>query len=215
LALGLLGLSVFAVVAEDVLERERDDVVPMLDRVLRPVARAAARLPLVYAGAEAVGWLTGAGLGLLVLVVAGVLYTRRRRADSLTVLLGTVGAWAMSGLCKIAFAVPRPRPERWQYGFPSGHTFVTLVALGLLAWIAGRRASPARRAALMAAAVVGAVVTAASRLILDMHWLSDVVGGLAAGTVWLNATIAVAEHRWQRRSVPPLPLRATPARRRA
>jgi undecaprenyl-diphosphatase len=215
LALGLLGFGVLAVIAMDVLERDADDVVPMLDHVLRPLARAAARLPFVHAGAEALGWITGAGLGVLVLAVAAVLYVRQRRAESLTILFGTVGAWAMSGLCKITFSVPRPRPERWQYGFPSGHAFVTLVALGLLAWSAGRRASPARRAALMVAAVVGAVVTAASRLILDMHWLSDVVGGLAAGTVWLNATIALAEHRWQPRSVSPLQRRDAPARRRA
>jgi undecaprenyl-diphosphatase len=69
------------------------------------------------------------------------------------------------------------------------------VALGLLAWAAGRRASPSRRATLMAVAVAAAVVTAASRLILDMHWLSDVVAGLAAGTAWLNVTVALAERR--------------------
>jgi len=78
------------------------------------------------------------------------------------------------------------------------------VAFGLLAWVAGRRASPGRRRALMAAAVAGATVTAASRLILDMHWLSDVVAGLAAGTAWLNATIALAEYRGRHRSSSPL-----------
>lgn len=200
LVLGLLGAGVFTVIAVDVLEREREDVIVTLDPALRSVAQALARLPGVYSGAEALGWLTGVGLGLLVLAVAAILYRRQQRVESYAIVLGTAGAWAVSGLCKILFALPRPRAEQWEYGFPSGHAFVTLVAFGLLAWIAGRRASPGRRRALMAAAVAGAMVTAVSRLILDMHWLSDVVAGLAAGTAWLNATIAVAEHRRHRSS---------------
>src|SRR6185503_19642786 len=83
LALGLLGAGVFSVIAVDVLERHRHDVIVMtLDPALRSVARELARLPGVYTGAEALGWLTGAGLGLLVLAVAAILYRRQRRVES-------------------------------------------------------------------------------------------------------------------------------------
>ena len=37
---------------------------------------------------------------------------------------------------------------------------------------------------MIAAAVAIAVAVAASRVLLDLHWLSDVVGGLALGWAW-------------------------------
>ena len=78
--------------------------------------------------------------------------------------------------------------------FPSGHMLRTVIAYGLLAFII-RRLSPSPRVRL--AAVVGAVVItvvmAFDRLYLDVHWESDVVGGLILGaigllaaTVWLD-----------------------------
>jgi len=78
--------------------------------------------------------------------------------------------------------------------FPSGHVLRAVIVYGLIAFVI-RRLSPSPRARL--AAVVGAialvVVVAFDRLYLDVHWESDVVGGLTlgamallAGTVWLD-----------------------------
>lgn len=196
LIVSLLGVAIFAVVAEDVLEAERGELVLMLDHALRPVAQATSTLPGVRAGAALLSWLTGEGLALALIVAAAILWVSRRRAEAMVVVAGTVSAWGASGLFKLMLGVPRPRPEAWQYGFPSAHVFVTLVAFGLMAWVAGRGASPVRQTRLMGAAVAVAILTGCSRLLLDMHWTSDVIGGLAVGTVWLNATIALAERRF-------------------
>jgi membrane-associated phospholipid phosphatase len=78
--------------------------------------------------------------------------------------------------------------------FPSGHMMRTVIVYGLLAFVI-RRLSPSPR--LRAAAVIGAIViivlVAFDRLYLDVHWESDVIGGLllgaialVAGTVWLD-----------------------------
>ena len=78
--------------------------------------------------------------------------------------------------------------------FPSGHMMRTVIVYGLIAFVI-RRLSPSPR--VRALAVVGAVVIIAlmafDRLYLDVHWESDVVGGLLlgaiallAGTVWLD-----------------------------
>jgi membrane-associated phospholipid phosphatase len=78
--------------------------------------------------------------------------------------------------------------------FPSGHMMRTVIVYGLLAFVI-RRLSPSPR--LRAAAVMGAIViiviVAFDRLYLDVHWESDVIGGLllgaialVAGTVWLD-----------------------------
>lgn len=78
--------------------------------------------------------------------------------------------------------------------FPSGHMLRTVIAYGLIAFVI-RRLSPSAR--VRALAVIGAiaiiVLVAFDRLYLDVHWESDVVGGLLlgaiallAGTVWLD-----------------------------
>jgi membrane-associated phospholipid phosphatase len=78
--------------------------------------------------------------------------------------------------------------------FPSGHMIRTVIAYGLLAFVI-RRLSPSPRVrALAAAGAIGLVVLmAVDRLYLDVHWESDVIGGLLlgaigllAGTVWLD-----------------------------
>jgi undecaprenyl-diphosphatase len=85
----------------------------------------------------------------------------------------------------------RPRPHlAWanvlpDYSFPSGHTMngvVFYIALALIVWsIAGRR--PGLLA--MTVAVVLALGIGLSRIYLGYHYLTDVVGGLLAGTAWL------------------------------
>lgn len=78
--------------------------------------------------------------------------------------------------------------------FPSGHMLRTVIAYGLLAFVIRRLStSPRARALAVAGAVVVIVVMAFDRLYLDVHWESDVIGGLLlgaiallAGTVWLD-----------------------------
>lgn len=78
--------------------------------------------------------------------------------------------------------------------FPSGHMVRAVIAYGLLAFVI-RRLSPsaAARASAVTGAIAVVVVLAFDRLYLDVHWESDVIGGLLlgaiallAGTVWLD-----------------------------
>ena len=78
--------------------------------------------------------------------------------------------------------------------FPSGHMVRAVVAWGLLAFVVSRLA-PSRVVRMLAlpVATLIIVVLALDRLYLDVHWESDVVGGLLlggiallAGTVWLD-----------------------------
>lgn len=78
--------------------------------------------------------------------------------------------------------------------FPSGHMVRAVIVYGLLAFVIRRLApSPWLRLAAAAGAVVLIVLLAFDRLYLDVHWESDVIGGLLlgsmgllAGTVWLD-----------------------------
>jgi membrane-associated phospholipid phosphatase len=78
--------------------------------------------------------------------------------------------------------------------FPSGHMVRTVVVYGLLAFVV-RRLAPWRLARALAVPVAIAIIAlmAFDRLYLDVHWESDVLGGLLLGaiallgaTVWLD-----------------------------
>ena len=75
--------------------------------------------------------------------------------------------------------------------FPSGHSSTAAAFFAAAALLLGRRRSPALRAWLAAGAVGIAVAVASSRVLLDVHWLSDVIAGLLLGWAWF-ALCAIA-----------------------
>jgi membrane-associated phospholipid phosphatase len=68
--------------------------------------------------------------------------------------------------------------------FPSGHTTTAAAFYAAAALLLGRRRPRAARAAITGGAVAIALAVAASRVLLDVHWLTDVIGGLALGWAW-------------------------------
>jgi membrane-associated phospholipid phosphatase len=68
--------------------------------------------------------------------------------------------------------------------FPSGHSATAAAFYAAAALLLGRRRLRPTRAVLAALAVGIAVMVAGSRVLLDVHWLSDVIGGLALGWAW-------------------------------
>jgi len=68
--------------------------------------------------------------------------------------------------------------------FPSGHSATAAAFYAAAALVLGRRLDHRKRQVLAAVAAGLAVAVAGSRVLLDLHWLSDVVGGLALGWGW-------------------------------
>jgi undecaprenyl-diphosphatase len=75
--------------------------------------------------------------------------------------------------------------------FPSGHSTTAAAFYAAAALIVGRTLHRPARQLVIAAAVGIAVGVAASRVLLDLHWMSDVVGGLALGWGWFALSAAV------------------------
>lgn len=71
--------------------------------------------------------------------------------------------------------------------FPSGHTSTAAASWAAFALVAGRWWGRGSWPALAGAAVGIAVAVALSRVFLDVHWLTDVLGGLALGWAWFAA----------------------------
>ena len=75
--------------------------------------------------------------------------------------------------------------------FPSGHSATAAAFYATAALLLGRRRGRPGRAALTGLAAAIAVAVAASRVLLDVHWLSDVIAGLSLGWAWF-AVCAIA-----------------------
>jgi len=68
--------------------------------------------------------------------------------------------------------------------FPSGHSSTSAAFYAAAALIVGRHLPLQARQVVAATSVAVAVAVAASRVLLDLHWLSDVIGGLSLGWAW-------------------------------
>jgi undecaprenyl-diphosphatase len=131
----------------------------------------------------------------LAAVVSLALYRRRRRLEAVLVALVVVGAEVLNVILKLTFH--RPRPEFAlvhldTYSFPSGHAMMSTALYGTLAYLAwGRVRTPRRQALLILGAAVFVGSICFSRLYLGVHYLSDVLAGVAGGVFWLAASVAL------------------------
>jgi len=75
--------------------------------------------------------------------------------------------------------------------FPSGHSATAAAFYATAAFLIGQRRGHLARSVLAGLAVGIAVAVAASRVLLDVHWLTDVIAGLGLGWAWF-AVCAVA-----------------------
>lgn len=191
----LLSLLVFGVLAlaypHDPVEAVDEAVAEWVAGTMPGWAEWSAR-PFSWVG----GWI---GLVLAGTVAVALLVWRRAWLDATVVLAAFAGSQLTANLLKLAF--DRPRPE---YGsavplppspaFPSGHAAAATACVGALAVVlCARLAAPRARALVWAAAAVLGAGIAASRVVLGVHWVSDVVAGAALGLAWLSACLLVRE----------------------
>lgn len=154
-------------------------------------------------------WLTHLGevlaragdlLGVLALVLpwAGWLLWRRHLAAFAHLAAGLVGIAALNTLGKAL--VGRARPDTPEYltgslAYPSGHTSTMVVLAGLAAAFIARELPHAQRHWVYWGAILLVVPMALSRLVIGVHWLSDLVGGALLGLV----VCALVQLAWQAR----------------
>jgi len=137
-------------------------------------------------------------LGVLVSVASIFVWRRGQRRLAVYLVVTVVGGGLVDSAVKILVDRPRPVVDHpvitaWGKSFPSGHAMSSTVTYGALLLtflpvLAGRR----RVAAVVAAAAL-VLAIGCSRLILGVHFLTDVVGGYVLGLAWLLGATAAFE----------------------
>jgi undecaprenyl-diphosphatase len=136
-------------------------------------------------------------------VVAGLLWWRARGRLALVLLSVILVGRALAEVQK--YSIARARPELEPHlvlvktsSFPSGHATSSMIVFLALALALTARSRWHRAAA--GAAVMLSFLVGTSRVMLGVHWPSDVVGGWAFGALWVMLTLPLAERLFRAHS---------------
>ena len=150
-------------------------------------------------------WITRFGgiMGMRVLALAGAVYLwyRGHRRVAAGVLVVPVVANALFEVMKRVYARPRPlgfggRVDS-SYSFPSGHATASAAVCCTLAYVLWREGFIGPRTAL-AFAVLAPLFVGVSRLYLNVHWATDVLGGWSVGLLIAALSAALYNHHRRR-----------------
>ena len=146
-------------------------------------------------------------LATLVLAVSGFLFYRKKRLEILILLGGFSLTTASVMLIKLLSARARPFSNlsllESTTAFPSGHMAHSLFVYGFLAYLLSRCVRRKTHSLWIMLSGVGlAGIIGLSRLYLNVHWLSDVLGGFTLAAAYLCLCIGLLESV-QRNESPP------------
>ena len=131
------------------------------------------------------------------LIMALYFVRQRSRYRLLALMLTVPVGMLMNGMLKYAFHRSRPVWDDpilmiGSFSFPSGHAMAATLLYGFLAAFGARKVKAWRwRVLAVLAAGMLVVLIGFSRLYLGVHYLSDVLAGIAAGSAWLVLCLAV------------------------
>ena len=146
-----------------------------------------------------------AGIGFLSLLLAWHFWRRQAHYWMLTLVLAVPPGMLLNVLLKHSYQ--RARPSFAEplltlptYSFPSGHALAATVFYGVLACYLWTRCHGAiQRFGVACGALLMVALVAFSRLYLGVHFLTDVMAGVAEGLGWLavcvTAVSSLRRHR--------------------
>ncbi|MDQ8032545.1 acid phosphatase [Bordetella genomosp. 1] len=137
--------------------------------------------------------LTVLAIGLLL----GLLW-RRQFVLAAGSVAATAGGGALNWLLKHAFERVRPEhthgfTEATGWSFPSGHASAAMAVYGFSCYLLLRLLAPRHRVICVAVSAALIAAIGVSRVLLQVHFLSDVVAGFAVSALWLALCVALTE----------------------
>jgi undecaprenyl-diphosphatase len=165
--------------------------------LVNPRFTAVMQIVSMFASATAVG--------ILCALAGGIFVYKRQWYWLFTLVLVVAGGMLLNLGLKALFDRPRPG---WADpltavtgpGFPSGHTMMATLIYGFIAVYLILRISNWWPQALIVFGTLMLILSVAfSRMYLGAHYFSDVLGAMAAGTVWLAFCLTLVEawRRWR------------------
>ncbi len=145
-------------------------------------------------------WLTqlgASGVLLVLMVVIGLIIRKRDGSWTVLAYLLTVGfgVMALNNLLKLLVGRERPSVLRLTEpsgsSFPSGHSAAAAAAWAAIMFVLLRRQSRRRRIAGAVTAFAITVAVATSRVLLGVHWVTDVIAGVVTGWTWFSLVTVV------------------------
>lgn len=137
-------------------------------------------------------------LTALTALVAAGLWWHHHRLLALGWLAALAGNGALTRILKGTFE--RARPEHLHgiaqadgFSFPSGHSSASMVAYTLLAYLATRLLPPRWHLPCVVLAGMLVFTTGWSRMVLQVHYASDVLAGWLLGGTWMVCTVLLIE----------------------
>jgi undecaprenyl-diphosphatase len=143
---------------------------------------------------RAVTWLGSDGvLWTVVGVLALVLAIRRRWRLAAYLVVTSAGALVLDPVLKdlvgrLRPTVAHPVAHGTGNSFPSGHSLGSIVCYGAVLLVFLPATSGRWRTAFKSAVIALVALIGISRLLLGVHYVSDVVGGWAIGVAWIGLT---------------------------
>ena len=134
-----------------------------------------------------------------------VLAAKRLRLLAAAWVVTTLSGALLNRILKAIFERSRPlhdhgltAEEGWS--FPSGHASGSMLVYGLLAYLVVRNTPAAWHVPAALAGIALVIFVGSSRVLLQVHYLSDVLAGYASATAWIAVCIAALEAvRWRER----------------
>ena len=115
----------------------------------------------------------------------------------LPMMVSVLGSEGFTLLGKIAFHRPRPVEAvlyEHSYSFPSGHATIAIALYGFLAYVSIRRVTLwSAKVKLFFFALIFIGLLGLSRIIVGVHYLSDVWAGYLVGSIWLIVAVSLTE----------------------
>jgi undecaprenyl-diphosphatase len=139
-------------------------------------------------------------LSLFIVATVGYLVLVRARTTALLVASSALTGSVLVSVLKSVFGRVRPDASLAEIvaqglSFPSGHASMSaIVFLTLGALLASTHSRMTERTYIFATAALTTLLVGMSRIVLGVHWATDVLGGWAFGTAWALAWLLLA--RW-------------------
>lgn len=134
---------------------------------------------------------------LIVILVCLICWIIRQPYILIGLLVSTIGSSIFTFLSKLLFHRVRPSDAlllEHSYSFPSGHATITIALYGFIAYLAIRFSQNFNRQVhIFLTTLFFALLLGLSRIVLNEHYLSDVMGGFLVGSLWLIIGISLTE----------------------